>query len=213
MTGPLARTRSFLRRIRRAVLARRRMLAAVFAALAVATALRANAEPPPPRVPVLVASHDIPAGATLTPEDVASAGFAAGTVPDGVMESAHAAVGRTTVGPVRAGEPLTDVRLLGAGLLSRYPGAVMAPVRLGDRATVDLLEVGDRIDILAADPQGSGPAVLAAGDVPVLAIPPARDAGAGLARGGLILVAVSHETARALAGHAVTSFLSAVIVR
>ncbi len=213
MTGPLPRTRSFLRRIRRAVLARRRVLAAVFAALAVATALRANAEPPPPRVPVLVASQDIPAGSTLTAEDVATARFAPGTVPDGVVESAPDAVGRTTVGPVRAGEPLTDVRLLGTGLLSRYPGSVAAPVRLGDRATVDLLRVGDRIDILAADPSGSGPAVLAASDVPVLAVPPARDAGAGLTRGGLILVAVSDETARTLAGHAVTSFLSAVIVR
>lgn len=213
MTGPLARTRSLLRRIRRAVLARRRLLAAVFAALAVATALRANAEPPPSHVPVLVASHDLPAGARLSAEDVSTAGYAPGTVPDGVVESASAAVGRTTVGPVRAGEPITDVRLLGAGMLSRHPAAVAAPVRLGDRATVHLLRVGDRIDILAADPHGSGPAVLAASDVPVLAIPPARDAGAGLTRGGLILVAVSDETARELAGYAVTSFLSAVIVR
>lgn len=212
MTGPLARTRSALRRLRRAVLARRRLLAAVFAALAVATALRANAEPPPPRVPVLVASQDIPAGATLTPEDIATARFAPGTAPDGVVASAAAVVGRMTAGPVRAGEPLTDVRLLGAGLLARYPGTVATPVRLGDRATVELLQVGDRIDILAADPQGSGPAVLAAQDVPVLAIPPARDAGAGLTGGGLILVAVSDHTARELAGHGVRAFLSAVIV-
>lgn len=213
MTGPLVRTRSSLRRIRRAVLARRRVLAAVFAALAVATALRANAEPAPPRVPVLVASHDLPAGATLGAEDVTTTGFAPGTVPDGVVESTAGVLGRTTIGPVRAGEPITGVRLLGAEMLSRYPGTVMAPVRLGDRATVDLLRVGSRIDILAADPQGSGPAVLAASDVPVLALPPARGGGAGLTRGGLILVAVSDETARELAGHAVTSFLSAVVVR
>lgn len=213
MTGPLARTRTAWRRVRRAVLARRRLLAAVFAALAVATALRANAEPPPVRIPVVVADHAIPAGATLTAADVVPVGFAPETVPDGVLPSTEAAVGRTTVGPIRAGEPLTDVRLLGSGLLSRYPGAVAAPVRLGDRATVDLLRVGDRIDILAADPQGSGPAVVAASDVPVIAIPPVRETGAALASGGLILVAVRDETARVLAGHGVRSFLSAVVVR
>jgi Flp pilus assembly protein CpaB len=213
MTGPLPRIRSALRRIRRAVLARRRLLAAVFAALAVASALRANAEPPPPRIPVVVAHHDTPAGATLTAEDVVRVGFAPGSVPDGVLESEQAAVGRTTVGPVRAGEPLTDVRLLGAGLLARYPGTVAAPVRLGDRATVGLLRVGDRIDILAADPQGSGAAVVAARAVPVIAIPPVRDAGAGLTGGGLILVAVPDDTAQVLAGYGVRAFLSAVIVR
>jgi Flp pilus assembly protein CpaB len=213
MPGPLPRIRSAFRRFRRAVLARRRLLAALFAALAVAGALRANAEPPPPRIPVVVADHDIPAGATLTGDDVVRVGFAPGTVPDGVLAAADDAVGRTTVGPVRAGEPLTDVRLLGAGLLERYPGTVAAPVRLGDRATVDLLRVGDRIDILAADPQGSGPAVVAAHDVPLIAIPPARDDSAGLTGGGLILVAVPDDTAQVLAGHGVRSFLSAVIVR
>jgi Flp pilus assembly protein CpaB len=212
MTGPLPRVRSVLRRFRRAVLARRRLLAAVFAALAVAGAVRASADPPPPRIPVIVAEHDLPAGATLTAEDVVGVGFAPGTVPDGVLENADAAVGRTTVGPVRAGEPLTDVRLLGAGLLARHPGTVAAPVRLGDRATVALLRVGDRIDILAADPQGSGPAVLAAQDVPVIAIPPDRDAGAGPSGGGLILVAVPDDTAQVLAGYGVRAFLSAVIV-
>lgn len=213
MTGLLVHVRSTLRRLRRAVLARRRVLAAVFAALAVATALRANAAPPPPRVPVLVASHDVAAGTTLSAGDVTSVGFAPGSVPDGVVESRAAALGRTTVGPITAGEPLTEVRLLGAGLLERYPGTVAAPVRLGDRATVGLLRVGDRIDILAADPQGSGPAVVAAHDVPVIAIPPRRDARAGLSGGGLVLVAVPDQTARALAGYGVRTFLSAVIVR
>lgn len=213
MTGPLVHVRSTLRRLRRAVLARRRLLAAVFAAVAVATALRASAEPPPPRVPVLVASHDVTAGTTLSADDLRSVGFAPGTVPDGVVESRAAALGRTTVGPIRAGEPLTDVRLLGPGLLARYPGTVAAPVRLGDRATVQLLRVGDRIDILAADPQGSGPAVVAAHDVPVISIPPLRDTRSGLTGGGLVLVAVPDETARALAGYGVRAFLSAVIVR
>lgn len=213
MTGPLHQLRTVLRRFRRAVLARRRLLAALFAALAVATALRAHAEPPPPRIPVVVAARDIPAGATVSADDLGRAGFAPGSVPDGVVASAQDAVGRTTVGPVRAGEPLTDVRLLGAGLLARYPGAVAAPVRLGDGATVELLRVGDRVDILAADPRGSGPAEVAARDAPVIAIPPPGDAGPGPTGGGLILVAVPDDTARVLAGHGVRSFLSAVIVR
>jgi Flp pilus assembly protein CpaB len=212
MTGPLHQLRTLLRRVRRGILARRRLLAAVLAALAVASALRAHAEPPPPRLPVLVAARDLAAGATVSPDDLTRAAFAPGSVPDGVLGSAAEAVGRSTVGPVRAGEPLTDVRLLGAGLLARYPGAVAAPVRLGDRATVGLLRVGDRVDILAADPQGTGAAEVAARDVPVIAIPPPGDAGPGPTGGGLILVAVPEGTARVLAGHGVRAFLSAVVV-
>ena len=43
------------------------------------------------------------------------------------------------------------------------------PVRLPDAGMVDLLEVGDRIDLIATDPQGGGASVVAS-DVPVLAL-------------------------------------------
>ena len=54
-------------------------------------------------------------------------------------------------GPLRAGEPLTDRRLLGPAAARRLPtrtGSGAVPHR--DAGVVDLLEVGDRIDVYAA---------------------------------------------------------------
>lgn len=202
-----------LRRLRRALLARRRPLAALCAALATAAALQANAAPPTARVLVLTAAHDLPPGATIGPDDLTSAGFAPDKVPRGALRTARAAVGRRTIGPVRAGEPLTDVRLLDDAFLARHPGTVAAPVRIGDAAVVDLLRVGDLVTILATDPQGDAEARVVAERVPVIAVPQPRQADVGLASGALILVAAPDATATALAGAGVTSFLSVVLVR
>lgn len=209
---PVVRRPRLLTRLRRAVLARRRLVAAVCAALAVASALQANAAPPPTRLQVLTAAHDLPPGSTLTDDDLTTTAFAPGSVPSGAV-SRQRALGRTTVGPVRAGEPLTDARLLDDRLLAAYPGAVVAPVRVGDAATVGLLRVGDRVDILAADPQDDAPAVTVAERVPVVGIPPRRGTDPAFASGALVVVAVDPATARALAGAAVSTFLSVVIVR
>ena len=54
---------------------------------------------------------------------------------------------------------------------------------------VDLLEVGDVIDLIATDPQGAGASVVVAAGVPVLAIPPIpSDAAGGRARPGALVV-------------------------
>lgn len=214
MTRPVAPVALLrpLRRLRRAVLARRRPLAALLLALSVATALQAQNAPPPPVTRVLVAARDLQPGATLTAADVRHSGFAPDSVPSGTLRAADA-LGRATVGPVRAGEPLTDARLLDAGLLARYPGAVAAPVRIGDAAAVDLLRVGDRVTLLAADPQGAGPAEPVAVDVPVLALPRARRADPALGSGALVVLALDDLTAREVAGAATRAFLSVVLVR
>jgi len=201
-----------LRRTRRAVLARRRPLAALCAGLAVAVGLRANAAPPPPRTTLLVAAHDLPGAGALRPDDLTTRSFAPDSVPAGALESPAQALGRTTVGPVRAGEPLTDARLVGRSMLAGYPGTVAAPVRIGDPAAVGLVRVGDRVDLLAADPQGTGEATLLAHDAPVVAIP-RRAAATDLVSGALIVVAVPDATARSLAAAGVTSFLSLTISR
>ena len=200
-----------LRRLRARILAHRRPLAAALAALAVAAALQANAAPPPALVPVLTAARDLAPGTTVAGDDVARVGFAPGTVPDGALSLSDVA-GRTTVGPVRRGEPLTDARVLDQDLLERYPGSVAVPVRVGDAASVELLRVGDRISILAADPQQAGPAAVLAESVPVLAVPARRRADAAVTSGALVLVAADPVTARDLAGAAVASYLSVLLV-
>jgi Flp pilus assembly protein CpaB len=199
------------RRVRRTVLSRRRPLAAVAAALAAVIGIQAAAPPPPPTRTVLTAARDLPAGAVLGPEDVVPAPFAEGSVPGGAVDRPAAVLGRMTTGPMRTGEPITDVRIFGESLLEGYPGRVAAPVRIGDRGVVELLRVGDRVDVIAADPQGQTDPVVVATDAPVIALPPAPEA--ALASGGLVVVAVADTTARALAGAAVASYLSVTVTR
>ncbi len=206
-----------LRRTRRAILARRRLLAALCAATAVAAGLQATRAPAPPTTTVLTAAHDVPAGATVEASDLTTTAFAPESVPAGTL-AADDVLGRTTAGPLRKGEPLTDVRLLDRELLEQFPGLVAAPVRIGDRGSVALLNVGDRVDVVAADPQGNREAATVAAGATVLAIPRADTEGldggpAGLGGGGLVVLAVSEQTARDLAQAAVTAFLSVVIGR
>jgi hypothetical protein len=145
---------------------RRRVVAAVLvavAALIVAAGLRA---PPPPTVGVLAAAHDLAGGAALGAADVVTVRLPPAAVPDGALRGR--AAGRRTAGPLRRGEPLTDARLLGPGLLAGYPpGTVAAPVRVADADVGALLQSGDHVDILAAAPGSDGvtddPAGLGAG--------------------------------------------------
>src|SRR3954452_19155694 len=123
----MRRPDSLVRPLRRAVLARRRVLAAALAAVAVAAGVQAARPQPPTRAAVLVAAHDLPAGTLLTAHDVRRAAYAPGSVPSGL---ADAPVGRTLAAPLRAGEPVTDVRLVGPALTDGYPGLVAVPVRL-----------------------------------------------------------------------------------
>src|SRR4051812_31367650 len=163
----MRRLAPILRPVRRAVLARRRLLAALLTAVAVATGLHAATATPPAEVPVVVAARDLPSGTVLGDEDLRTVGFRPGSVPAGV---AAAPAGRTLAAPLRAGEPVTDVRLVGPSLIEGYPGLAAVPVRLPDAAMADLLAVGDRVDLVSADPQRSGATVVASG-VPVLALP------------------------------------------
>jgi Flp pilus assembly protein CpaB len=209
MDRPLAPFPHRRGRLRRAVLARRRLLAAVAAALAVLTGLQAAAPPPTATRLVLTAARDLPAGAVIATHDLSPTEFLPASVPAGALTDPHAVLGRTTTGPVRAGEPLTDVRLVSGSLLAGYPGRVAVPVRVADAGAVGLLRVGDHVDVLAADPQGRTEAVVVASAAPVVALPSAPEA--ALASGGLVVLAVTEETARALASAAVSGYLSVAI--
>jgi Flp pilus assembly protein CpaB len=202
------------RRLRRLLLARRRPLAALAAALAVLAGLQAAAPAAPATRTVLTADRDLPAGSVLGRRDVSTATFLPDSVPVGAVAGTAEVLGRTTAGPVRKGEPLTDVRLVSGSLLDGYAGAVAAPVRIGDAASVDLLRVGDRIDVIAADPQGRAAARVVAHAAPVIALPRARALGAGPgSQGALVVLAVDHATAADLASAGVVSYLSLVIRR
>jgi Flp pilus assembly protein CpaB len=193
------------------VLARRRPLAAVCAAVAVLAGLHAARPGGPATVPVTVAARDLASGTLLTPHDLTVTRLPTGTAPRGLAADA---VGRTLAAPVRRGEPVTDVRLVAPALTAGYPGRVAMPVRIADADMVTLLRVGDHVDLVAADPR-SGTATYAAVDVPVVALPmPSdHDTGSAALSGRLLVVAALPGDVDRIAGAAATDLLSVVLTR
>jgi pilus assembly protein CpaB len=202
--------RSAVRELSRAVRHHRALLAAGLVAAGVATALPLLAPPPVPTLVVLAAARDLAPGAPLTAADLAPVALPRDLVPQGALTATDGAVGRAVAGPVRRGEPLTDVRLLGAGLLVSGRGLVATPVRLADPATAALLHAGDRVDVLAAASDGRPTtATTVAAGVQVLAVP----AGAqGEPDGALVVLAATPQTAARLAAAAVGSRLSVTVL-
>jgi len=115
----------------------RSLISAALAAAAVAAALPVLAPAAAPTSLVVAAAHDLSPGATLTAADVSTVDWPRRVAPEGAMKSVDEVIGRVLAGPVRQGEALTDVRLLGSALLVRGRGIVAAPVRLADPATSD----------------------------------------------------------------------------
>lgn len=179
-------------------------------------ALDALSPPEEPRTEVLVAARALAAGSTLGPGDARRVSWPLGLVPDDVAEEVE---GRALAVGVPAGTPLVEGVLAPADLFAAAPpGTVAAPVRLADAELAGLLSTGDRVDVLAARPEG-GEAERVARRALVLSGPTqAAASGGGLLGGaapspsGLVLLAVGPEEARALAGHAASGVLSAVLV-
>ena len=142
----------------------RRVAAGALVVLAGVAALRSNADDD--RAEVVVATRDLRPGTALTSDDVRLEKRSATTVPDGSRADLNAVVGSTLASPTRRGEVLTDVRLLGSRLAEAAigskagPGARIVPLHLADSALIDLVRVGDVVDVLAApanDAPGSAP--------------------------------------------------------
>lgn len=201
----------------------RQVAAASLACLALVLALR----PPPPATgaeptsPVAVAAADLPAGTVLAPGDLAVVRLPAGVLPGGAAADAEELTGQLLAAPVRAGEPVTDVRVVGPGLWSAVPaGLVAAPVRLADLAVAGLLRAGDRVDVLAApgdaltatgDAAAAGVLVVAEGAL-VVAVP-AGEAPGAVADGGLLVLAVPPDTAQQLAAAGAAGSLTVTLGR
>jgi Flp pilus assembly protein CpaB len=197
-------------RVRRAVLRRRRLLAALLTGVAVAAGLSATSSPTPATRLVLVAARDLPAGAVLAAEDLRQVGFRPGTEPSGALTDAAPLAGRLLAGPVGAGEPVTAVRLVGADLAAAQPGRRAVPVRLPDPGMVALLEVGDRVDLVAADPEDASVTTVARG-VPVLALPAVDAGGSATASGlpgGLVVVGLTVAEVAPVTAAALRSFVT-----
>ena len=178
----------------------RRVAAGVLVILAGVAAVRAD--PHGEHRHTVVAARDLSPGVAVTDDDVRVENLLAATLPDGSQSETGTVVGATVAGPVRRGEVITDVRLLGARLAQSAagPDARVVPLHLADNAVLDLVRTGDVVDILAA-PQAdadAAPRVIATDAIVVsVSAKPRTPTGAG---DRVVLVALPVTAANAVAG-------------
>jgi Flp pilus assembly protein CpaB len=228
------RRRERTREARLLVARHRRLLLSLAAVVALLSVVRALAPPTVATLPVLVAARDLAAGHVLTDGDLRQVDWPADlSPPPGDPATAAGLAGRSLASPVRAGEAVTDARLLGPGVLTGQPAGTLAvPVRLADATAATLVAAGDRVDLIAgatpdaaafdAGPSGSD---VVASDVLVLAVPGRADddvtgglgalAGGGdetgAASAGVLVVATDRDTAVRLAGAQAGQVLSVAV--
>lgn len=188
--------------LRRALRWHRRLLAAALAGLAVYFALVAlTGRDDTTRV--VVAVHTIETGRTTSAGDLTTLELPRDAVPEGAFTGIDEAIGQTVIAQVPARAVLTASSFTtGNNLVA--PGRVALPVGLPGSAPVDLIRVGDRIDLLG--PGGSGAIEVLVSGVRVIAIP---SGDAGLFDGGssVILVDVTRaEATRLVAAGSPLSF-------
>ena len=193
-----------MERISRLLLRHRRPLAALFAGLAVLLALGALRAEPPGRT-VVVAAHDIASGSVLDDDDVRRATLPQSAVPAHSTRQVDDVVGRTVAGPMRRGEVVTDRRVVHADRMSGFPaGTVLATLRLADADALSSLGVGDRVDVVAVDPEGGTDTAVVARGVEIVTLPRGDDTSGGVPVG----VATTEDAALRLAERALDARLS-----
>lgn len=192
----------------RTVLARR-VVAGVLVVLAAVAALWPS--PDTNLCEVVVAARDLSPGTPLTIADVRLETRSAATLPDGSQTDVGALVGATLASPTRRGEVLTDVRILGSRLAESTagPDARVVPLHLADSALIDLIRVGDVVDVLAAPPttQPSPPAAkVVATDAVVVLVSAKQELQTHADR--VVLVALPARLANMVAGSALGQTLT-----
>jgi Flp pilus assembly protein CpaB len=173
--------------------------------LAVVSAVAARGHQSGPReqrTPVVVSSHDLPAGRVLVAADLQLARWPPALVPRGATSDERALIGHRLAGPLTRHEAVLPSRVLGPGLTAGL-GAdeVAVPVRVSDPAGAALLRPGERVDLIAAAPGSATAAPQRATTVArralVLAVLPSTKPENDAANTGTtaLIVAVNRESA------------------
>jgi Flp pilus assembly protein CpaB len=161
---------------------------------------------------VVVAVRDLRPGAALGTDDVRLEKRSTTTIPDGSKADLATVVGSTLASPTRRGEVLTDVRLLGSRLAEAAigskagPGARIVPLHLADGALLDLVRVGDVVDVLAApasdSPTTAQPASRVVATDAVVVLVSAKQKAQAADADRVVLVALPARVANTVAGSA-----------
>ncbi len=194
----------------------------MIAALLVVLALIAAVRPDPDRrtVTVVTATADLTPGVVVTADQVRLTAVEDDTAPTSPLTDLTDAVDRTVAGPVRAGEILTDVRLLGPELAAAGTtddDARVVPVRLADPTVADVLRIGDVVDVVrGSNDVDSGSAAVSAAVPEVLAeralVVLVSEAGTGTSRRDrVVLLALPAVAATRVAAASLTDALTVVV--
>ncbi|GAA1481485.1 SAF domain-containing protein [Gordonia sinesedis] len=119
---------------------------------------------------VLVAARDLLPGHALRADDLATRRVPREIVPPGALRLSADGAGRMVVGRVRAGEIVTDTRLLSPRLPGQLTGrrdARLVPVRLAEDSVSSLLRAGDVVDVLTPESDVLARGAIVAADAPV----------------------------------------------
>lgn len=207
--SPIHRLTAALRPDWSKTVAARRVAAAALVVLAAVAAVRSD--PHGEYTDIAVAVRDLTPGVELTADDVQLASHRKATLPEGAQTELAAVIGTIIAGPVRRGEVLTDVRLLGPRLAEATagPDARIVPLHLADTALLDMIRPGDVVDVLTVggEQEDSRPLVVATDAVVVLVSEKPKGTGSGTDR--VALVALPARAATEVAG---TGLVQAVTV-
>jgi pilus assembly protein CpaB len=125
----------------------RRGVAAVLAGVTVFAALSAvTGKDSADLVTVVVSSHMVAAGSTVTETDVKLARMPRQAVPDGALTETRDAIGKVAGTGVRSGQILTDLTLVGGGTID---GTVVLSVKLDNPELATLAPPGTRVTLYA----------------------------------------------------------------
>lgn len=179
-----------VRRLHRRLLIHRRGLIALCLALVTWSVLTALRPPDPATVTVWTAARDLPSGTVLQSDDLRATRVPREVVPRAAHDLATL-TGRVLAAPIGVGEVATSTQLMGNDQLAGYPGRSALPLRIPDADTVSLLRTGDRVDLVASDPQQPQHGHRIASDAIVLALPQAASGTTGpLTEGRLVVFAI-----------------------
>ncbi|WP_278314223.1 SAF domain-containing protein [Lolliginicoccus levis] len=163
----------------------------------------------PDHTKATIALRAIAAGEEFTTANVAVHAVEATSLAPSALITKDQAIGSRAATPIRAGEIITDARLLTPRIVdetSHASGARAVPVRLSDPAVTSLLQPGDRVDVVAVPPGSELPASVLAKDVAVL-----FTSTAGETSGALAVLALGPAEAVAVAAHAAQGIVTVTL--
>jgi Flp pilus assembly protein CpaB len=149
-----------------------------------------------PMAAVVVAAHDLDAGAAIGPADLRLAEIPAVYVPPAALTSIEAGVGLVSAAPVRGGEVLVSTRLSASGF-GVSVGFGHVAVTVGFASLPDGLSAADRVDAYATYAGARPYTTLVGEDLHILSIGEAETGFEGSAPTQVTLD-VDPETARQL---------------